>query len=367
MTSGLTEPLRRLHRKLTFAVWLGRCARQGAMVMALSGVAILVARAGFDVEFERARWLLLPLLAVPFTAWAGVRGRIPSKAGTVAWLDLRSGAQGHLLTAFELGDGRWSEPLTRQIDRLPELPPIRLGNLARPFMPALAFAALALFVPLTRAEPGTNTGFFDTAIAGLAQQLETLGEVSPLDEIVQKELQDRVDQLAENVDAEKPEAMLEAIDSLRKDLGEEGQSAAEAAQELFDRFGHTENLAPLQSAFAKTLLKSGMREMMKNGIPEGLLDKIESLAPELAKQLMESGLKMPEGFELPKGLELDPKTIAALSQLMREQLRSNLGDLDLAGLANLAKLKLGGDPTSLAKLIEKFHKCDESCDKPGGT
>lgn len=327
----------------------------------------MVARAGFEVESEQARWLLLPLIAVPFTAWMGVRGKIPSKAGAVAWLDLRSGAQGHLLAEFELGDSRWSGPLTSQIDRLPELPPIRLGNLARPFMPALAFAVLALFVPLTRAEPRANTGFFDQAIAGLAQQLDTLKEVNALEDIVQTELQERVEELAENVDAKKPEAMLEAIDSLRKDLGREGQTAAEAAQELFQRFGHSENLAPMQSAFAKTLLQSGMREMLRSGLPEGLLEKMESLAPELAKRLKDGGLKMPEDFEFPEGMELDPKTMAALSKLMREQLRSNLGDLDLAGLANLAKMKLGGKPGSLAKLIEKFHKCDESCDKPGGT
>ena len=55
MATGLTEPLRRLHRKLTLAIWLGRLARQGAVVLALAGGAILVARAAFKPGSTAAR------------------------------------------------------------------------------------------------------------------------------------------------------------------------------------------------------------------------------------------------------------------------------------------------------------------------
>ena len=365
MASGISEPLRRLHRKLTLAIWLGRVARQGAVVLALAGGAILLARAAFDVPADRALWLLLPLAAVPFTAWMGVRERVPSEQGAVAWLDLRSGAAGHLLTDFEVGDERWTQPLARQLDRLPELPPIRIGNLARPLVPALAFAVLAVFVPLSRAEPSESTSFFDAAIETLSDQLQTLDAASQLEEPVANELKRRVEDLAKNVDPSKPEAMLEAIDSLRADLGKEGQDAAEKAKELIERFGHVESLAGKHSGLAQELMQSGLRQMLKSQLPEGMFEELEAIAPELAQQIFEGGMKLPPGFELPK--DLDPETLAALSKLLRDQLRENMGDLSLAGLADLAKLKAAGELTNLQDLIDQFHKHTEECKKPGGT
>jgi hypothetical protein len=361
MASGLAQPLRRLHRKLTLAVWLGRFVRQGSVVLAVAGCAILVARAGFGVETERALWLLLPVGAVPFTAWAGVRAKIPSEAGAVAWLDLRSGASGHLLAGFEQGDERWNGPVESQLSKLPELPAIRLGSFARVMVPAMAFAALALLMPLSRAEPGPSTGFFDSAIAGLASQLKTLAEVTGLDQNIEKELTERVTELAKNVDATKPEAMLEAIDSLRGDLAREGQGAADVAQDLFERFGHSENQSGLHSMFAQKLFESGLKSMMKDGLSAELMQQVAKLAPQLASKLDGNELKLPEGFKL------SPEALQGLSALMRDQLRSNLGELDLAGLINLKDLALSSTPKSLSDLINKFHKHDESCKQPGGT
>lgn len=361
MASGLAPPLRRLQRKLTLAVWLGRLARQGSLVLALAGCAILVARAGFEVESERARWLLLPLAAVPFTAWAGVRARIPSKAGAVAWLDLRSGGSGQLLTDYERQDERWEGRLDSQLDRLPELPAIRVGSFARPMLPALVFALLALFVPLTRAEPGPSSGFLDSAIAGLVAQLDTLTDIAGLDDELQEELAKRLEDLSENADTREPEAMLEAIDSLSEAMQREGETVAERAQDLLERLGVSESQAGLHSLFAQKLLESGLKEMLQMGLSPELLEQIQSLAPELAKNIDGKQLNMPPG------LQLDPELMAKLSQLLRDRLRSDLGELDLAGLIDLKDLKLGDGPRDLADLIAQFHEHDESCEKPGGT
>jgi len=334
------------------------------LVLALAGSAILVARVAFELETEQSSWLLLPLALVPFTAWRGVREKIPSEAGAAAWLDLRSGAQAYLLADFEQGDPRWDRTLTRQLDRLPELPAVRLTPVTRLFLPASAFVALALFVPVSKAAPGPSTSYYDRAIEGLAHQLGVLEEVVGLDEEVARELQRRVENLEQNIDPEQPEAMLEAIDGLRKELGLEGQQAAELAQDLLERFGAIGEQAAGNSGLAQELMAGQLNEMLASGMMSEYLSQLDQVIPELAglgQMLGGNELKLPEGFKL------TPDQMKALSRVMQSELRGALGELELAGLANLRDLKLGGGVGALAKLIEAFHKHDESCMEPGGT
>lgn len=364
MASRLSKPLQRLRRKLTFAVWAGRAGRQGALVLVLAGAAALLGRVAFELEMQTCLWFLAPLALVPFSAWRGVPQRIPSEAGAAAWLDLRSGAKGYLLTDFEKGDERWSTTTREQLDRLPELPSINLASLTRLLLPAMAFAALALFVPITKAEEGPSTSYYDRAIEGIADQLKVLEEVADLDEDVAAELQRRVAQLQENVDPEQPEAMLEAIDSLRKELGLEGQQAAEMAQELMERFGALGEGALGSSEFGQELMAGQLNELMQSGLMTEALSKLGENAPELsglARNLTGNELNLPEGFKL------TPEQMKMLSRLMQSKLRENLGELELAGLANLDALKFIDSAAALAKLVESFHKHDEDCKKPGGT
>jgi len=364
MANSITQPVRRLRRKLTFAIWLGRSARQGAALLAILGSAILVGRVAFDLPLEQASWFLLPLAVVPFTAWRGVERRVPSRGGAAAWLDLHSGGRGHLLIDFEQEDERWSAAVTRELDRLPEFPALALGSFARPLLPALAFAALALFIPLSHAAPGPSTSFFENAIEGLREQFETLDEVVDLDETVAEELEKRLTDLAENIDAEEPEAMLEAIDSLREHLGLEGQQAAELAQNLFERFGKMGEEALGDSGLAQKLMGAKLEELLESGLAGDFLKNMEALTPELgdlATALAGNQLQLPEGFEL------DPAQMQKLSRLLRSELRKSIGELQLAGLVDLSELKLSGDGSSLSELLASLHRCDESCKKPGGT
>jgi demethoxyubiquinone hydroxylase (CLK1/Coq7/Cat5 family) len=364
MDLRLSRPLRRLRRKLILALWLGRCARQGALVLALAGSAVLLARVAFELGSQEALWLLTPLVLVPFNAWRGVRDRVPTEEGAAAWLDLRSGAEGILLAEFEQGDERWAARLGRQLDRLPELPALRMGAFLRPLAPALAFALVALFVPLSKAAPATSTTFFDQAIEGLADQLEVLELVADLDEQSREELQRRIEELAANVDAEKPEAMLEAIDSLRQQLGLEARDAARLAQTLFDRFGAIGDGAFADSELGQELMSAQLGEVLQSGLLSGALENLDTLAPELtglAQKLGGDRLQLPEGFQL------SPEQMKALSKLARSKLREAVGELDLAGLISLADLQLGDSRNALRELIEKFHKHDEDCKKPGGT
>jgi hypothetical protein len=203
---------------------------------------------------------------------------------------------------------------------LPELPALRLGAFARPFLPAAAFAVVALLVPLSKAQAKPSTSYFDRAIEGLATQLEVLREVADLDPEAERELARRVEELAANVDAEQPEAMLEAIDSLRQALD--------------------------------------------SGLLAGVLENLDTLAPEL--QALAQGLVGNE-LRLPEGLQLTPEQMQALSLAARSQLRKGIAELNLAGLVKLADLDLSDNQGLLRELVEKFHQHDADCRKPGGT
>jgi hypothetical protein len=364
MPSRLSKPLERLRRKLLLAVWLGRMAGQGALVLAIMGGVILLGRVGLGLELEQALWLLLPLAAVPFTAWIGVRKAVPSEEGAAAWLDLRSGAQGLLLTDFEREDERWDSRMDEQIDRLPELPPIKILAFGRLFLPAIGFALLALFVPLSQAETAPTTVYYDRAIEDLTYQLSVLEEISNLDAETTEDLKRRIENLAENVDAAQPEAMLEAIDRLRDELGLEGQRRAELSQETMERFQAIGEQALGSSDLAQELMHGQLQEMLESGLMTDALSRVTELTPRLSElsSLIEANqLKLPEGFQLTQ------EQLEALSKLMQTQLGQEIGELDLAGLVNLEDLKLLAGKGGLAKLIESFHEHDEDCGKPGGT
>ena len=361
MAGSPSDPARRLRRKLTLAVWLGRLARQAALLLVLCGASALLARVLLELDLRGAALFFLPLAVVPFTAWAGVRRSVPDEEGATAWLDLHSGARGFLLADLQHRDERWASRTREQLERLSDLPSLRLSRFAAPFLPALAFALLALFVPLSRAEPGPSTSLFDRAIEGLREKLGTLDEIVDLDEVVADELAKRIEHLAENVDATEPEAMLEAIDTLRDQLGLEGQEAAEVAQLLFDEFGAIGESAFSDPQLAQELMLGRMKEMLASGALPGVLEQLDGFLPGLTEALAGTELNLPAGFEL------DPAQLQGLSRELREALRRNVGQLNLAGLVDLKELSLSDPSDLLDQLVDRFHVCDEECKKPGGT
>jgi len=361
MSDALAQVSQRLRRKLTLAIWLGRAARQGSLVLAICACAALLGRVSFDLELWQAALCFLPLVAVPFSAWRGTPSLVPSEEGLNAWIDLHSGAHGYLLADFELDDPRWRERAAQQLEALPELPALRLSQLARPVLPALAFAALALFIPLASADSGPSTGLFERAIAGLSEQLETLNEIVDLDEIAADELAERIEQLGEDLDAAEPEAMLEAIDALREKLAAHGQDAASLAQELGDRFGAIGASAMEDTEALQALLQDALARMLESGLQDELMQQLRELSPELARSMAGNEMRLPEGFEL------SAEQMRTLSEGLRAGLQEKLSTLNLAGLVNMEQLALARDFASLSELAAELHECDEDCKKPGGT
>lgn len=360
MSQALSQVSRRLRRKLTLAAWVQCASQQAALVLVVCACIALIARAAFGIDPGPAALCCLPVAIVPWTAWRAMRAAVPTEAQAATWLDMHSGAQGFLLLDFELEDARWNDRSLRQLDALSELPALSPAPLCRYVFPALAFCAFALFVPLSRAEPGPSSSLFDRAIAGLGDQLEALNEVVELDEVVAEELANRIEDLAANVDAAEPEAMLEAIDSLRQKLGVEGQGAAELARELSERFGEVGMRALEGSDAAQELLSAALSKMADSGFRSELMQQLTELAPELAASMKGNQLQLPEGFEL------SPEQMRALSEGLRDALKDNLSALSLAGLVDLEELKLSDELASLSKLVGELHVCDENCE-PGGT
>ncbi len=360
MSEALTDATRRLRRRLLVATWLGRALRQGALVVASCAVVALVARASFELGTDQAALCFLPLLLVPFSAWRGVAARVPDEEHAAAWLDLHSGAGGYLLVEFEVADPRWSQRADAQLARLPELPAMNLGAASRPLLPALAFAALALLVPVTRAEPGPSTSLFDRALAGIVERMDILNESVDLDPELAKELADRAARLADEVDASEPEAMFEALDSLREQLEREGADTAGLAQELRERFAEVGLRALEDDAAAQELMNQALSELMAGGFQSDLVQQLQKLSPELVGELAGNQLQLPEGFQL------TPEQLRALSAGLRDAMQNKLGTLSLAGLVNLSELKLSGKATTRAS-SGKSHVCTERCKQPGGT
>lgn len=360
MSRALSQVSRRLRRKLTLVAWLRCASQQAALVLVISACIALIVRAAFGAPPEQAALCLLPVVLVPWTAWRSMRDAVPTEAQAATWLDMHSGAQGFLLVDYELEDARWKDRARHQLDALAELPALSPAPIYRYVLPALAFCAFTLLVPLSRTEPGPSTSLFDRAIAGLGEQLVALNEVVELDEVVAEELAQRVEELADNVDAAEPEAMLEAIDSLRQKLGIEGQDAAALASELSERFGEIGLRALADSEAAQEMMASALAKLADSGFRQELLEQLSELAPELAASMQGNQLKLPEGFEL------SPEQMRALSEGLRDALKDNLSALSLAGLVDLQELKLSDELASLSKLVGELHVCDENCE-PGGT
>lgn len=351
-----------MRRKLTLALWLERASKQAAAVLVICSCLALLGRVAFDLDLRAAALCLMPVLVVPWTAWRATREHIPTAEQAATWLELHSGAQGFLLVDFELEDARWNERSLRQLDRLAALPSLSLAPIYRMVLPAVAFCAFTLFVPLMRAEPGPSSSLFDLAIAGLSEKLDALNDVIELDEVVADELAKRVEELAANVDAAEPEAMLEAIDSLRQELGIKGQDAAELARQLSERFGEIGARALSDNESAQALMSAALSKMADSGFRKEIMKQLTELAPELAASLQGNQLKLPEGFKL------SPEQMRTLSDELRDALQNNLSELSLAGLVDLKELKLSDELASLSNLVGELHVCDEDCEKqPGGT
>ncbi len=358
---GALAQLARGLRRGFFARELARLAGGGLFA---AGCAALLARASFDPSAGWAALLFVPLLAVPPLAARRARARTPARAELAAWLDRRGGGSGALVTALEAGDPAWKERLEAPLAAVwaAEAGRARVPwrTLAARLLPALAFAALALHVPLPApATPRANDALATRLAEDVRAKLEALTETVTLEERIAEELAARLARLEEG-------------------LGEAGESFLEAADSLAERLESLARRADEEVESTRAALEGARRGELAAGAEAqaaGAADLARALA-QATEELRAGGLErlLPEGLrglelppaEAPPGLQLDPETLARLAEELSEALARGLEGLRAAGLLDPERLRRPEELRPLSELLAQHHTCDDSC-RQGGT
>lgn len=369
--ADLDGALAQLARGLRRGLFARELARLGGGGLLAAGCAALLARALLDLGAGWAALLFMPLAALPPLAARRARARTPARAELAAWLDRRGGGSGALVTALEADDPAWKERLEAPLAAVWAAEGGRARvpwrTLAARILPALAFAALALHVPLPApGSPRGNDALATRLAEDLRAKLEALTETVTLEERIAEELSARLARLEEG-------------------LGEAGESFLEAADALAQRLESLARLAGEEAESTRAALEGARRGELAAGGEEtaaGAGDLARALA-QAAEELRAGGLErlLPEGLrgfelaqalpelppgELPPGLRLDPETLARLAEELSEALAKGLEGLRAAGLLDPERLRRPEELRPLSELLAQHHTCDDSC-RQGGT
>jgi hypothetical protein len=297
------------------------------------GTAVLALRAAAGVERKPLLWGLLGVAACLAVAIVLARRRMPSATAIRALLDEQSGCGGLLMAGAEQELGGWRQ-------RMPPLTPPRIQWHGRRAGTLLAIAAgfvlLSFLAPQGLADLSSSSPLeVDREIGRLLAQIALLKGESLLEPKRAETLAEKLAELSEHASGKDPARTLEALDHLRKVVGETAREAAEQSTRQNERLGDAQALAELLSRNADLLDAKMTREALSE--LAGLLDKnggdptqfLSRLDPELMKALRRQ--------------KLDPEQLRKLG----ESLRITTADLD----RQMEKLHKAGliDAETLAK------------------
>ncbi len=358
MPADLQSSLRALRRRVTVATWLGALSRHLLALFFLVGVGVLLLRALADWPTGRALWLAALLLVAPASAWLVARRRRLSDGAAAAWLDLRGGGGGALVTELELSDPVW-QPRTRDaLRRAGEFPDPRLAPPARRVGLGVLFALAAFLVPIpARAGSGPSGVVYEHAIEDLREKLETLEEELDLDDETAAELEARLERIEEeSAEVASAEEVFESIAELTQALEQEALEAGEVAEGAIEELARAAELAPRDPDGALAELEGIVAELSEKGLQP-------TLSEELASELgVDANL---EDLAALSDLPLDPSTLQGLSEALQDALGDKLAELADAGLFDFQGFDaLGGldladlADISLAELAD-LELCEE--------
>ncbi|MSR62525.1 MAG: hypothetical protein EXS08_08775 [Planctomycetes bacterium] len=347
-----------VQRRRVLQLWLAILGGHAQVAFFAIGVGALLARVLGRWESGEAAWLLALALGAGATAFFFARRRLPGEASAVSWLDVHSGARGLVVTERELGASDWSARTRDELARsLAVLPPPAWNRALRPAFPALAFAALCVWVPIPRSVPVPPPILGAAALEELEQKLATLEEVLDLPPEEAEELAARLQRIEDEATSGQPASAFEAIDRLGERLDAEAAQALDAAQRAAQDLAQAAGDPSL--AEAQAALVSALSGMETAGLGK-------DLPPELRSALQ------PGSLSLPAGVQLSSAELAQLSQALKGVLDQRLAQLGAGGLLSSAKLsELRLAQGALGNLddfeYDPEHVCDEDCKKPGGT
>jgi hypothetical protein len=381
-----------LLRRARGACFLGAFLRGGAVALFAAGALMLLSRSIWSLSTFQALWflLLVPLAAV--VAWRRAASFPLTAKSAAAWLDVRAGGSGLLVTGSEQPDARWEEHMRETIIGAPPVPRLSLGRSPNAFLAGLVFAPLALLVPVPAAtSEGPAAGALDRSVEELAQELETLKEELGLDEELAQELEERLDALRESVASDNPEGAFEARDRFEDRLEREAEQALDqalGAQEVIERAqaeaagGNQEEAQGLFAQAFMDLGKAGLTRLAASalqGAMETAMEALDGMSSEEMRALAETiaGLQNSDLMNslssefiesMAEQLALNPELSAALGESLQGLMKDKLGSLRDAGLLSEGALLSRDQLRSLAELTQDLsvHVHDEDC-PPGGT
>ena len=301
--------------RVALAATLGSTLRHAAALLWVVGVLTLLTRLRHDFQPELFGLLLL----APLTGLLAARGRFIDKRVAAAWLDKAAGGTGTIVTAFERGAAPDAPDVT---------PRMRLGKAALWTLPAIAFVAVALFVPIRQPdEPPSPT---EHAVETLEEQLETLNEVADLEEETLEELRENLDDLQSGEDTP-TEAAFEAIDRMEEELqrlAEELADSSERAQEAMQEAQQAQAPEEAQQKMAEAL-----QRLAESGLTKELSEALEdALGAEAAQQLQEA-LASGDPDALQQAMKgMSPEQMGQMAEALTEALQSKMEQLASSGL-----------------------------------
>jgi len=354
-SAALERAARRVQRARVRAAAVSAFARYGGIVLLVAGAGVLVYRT-LSPAAPAPWWAPLAALALAagFALWIAQRAR-PSEALAAAWLDVRGGASGAVVTEAELGSSAWSDRAQQRIENaLAQLPRIDGLALARSLGLGALFAAAALFVPLPEASVvGTPPFAPERTLERLEEKLAALEDALALDPELSQELRERLERVEESAREERFDSTFEALDRLEERLDDSAARALEAAQRAQDDLAAAASDAHLDHA--QEALESALEQLRESGLTKGVS---EATQRELGAQL----------DSLPPGVQLSSQQLAALSRDLNQSLAKQLGKLGAARLIDPSKLRELLDAQQQGEgELDPDHECDENCKKPGGT
>ena len=156
MIAKLEPSIARLRRRAGLAAYLKALQLHATIALFAFGGAALLARTAFELSREQSAWILLGVLIAPITAWFRARRAFLTDEGAAAWLDLRSGGDGSVLTAVETDDARWNERVEEALTRNPALPRVQVERAALQTMPAVSFVLFVFWLDLPKTVLGPS-------------------------------------------------------------------------------------------------------------------------------------------------------------------------------------------------------------------
>jgi len=340
-----------LQRRIATLLTLRYTLAAVAAVLFVWGVAVLVARVGWQIERLPLVWGGVALAGAVVFGVVAARRRVPSHRQLRAMVDRRSRAGGLVMAADEVDTAAWGSHVTAQAAPLIRWRSGRAWSLAGA---ALAFVAVAFAVP-DRFTTLADVNQLDVSeeVAQLEQQIELLEEEKVIDSDEAAAMVEKLDQIEEEATGADPTKTWEAMDHLSDRLDSEADKAAEDAINDTEKMNRIETLAEAMRQAGDRMSPQAMAEAMSQ-LNEQMKDA--AAANEAFKRAMDEQLaeRIESGTKPEAHFDFDVAKMSRMQEKVREL--EHLADKDPADLTPAEALKLADLMRRVSKLSEKEMK-----------